>query len=122
MERVVDNSILDRTRAANSRLHALIARTRAALAGRGNFTSEDVHAIAEPVAQMAPIVAEAKKLRTIRPDLDGELQAYAGNLGELQTALEQMRFMLLSRLASTEALRGHMESVGLWAARLRETQ
>ena len=118
----MDNAILDRTRAANAKLHALIGRTRAALAGRSNFTVEDVRAIAEPVAQMAPIVAEAKHLRTLRPDLDGELQAYAGNLGELQTALEQMRFMLLSRLASMEALRGHVESVGLWASRVRQTQ
>ena len=118
----MDTLILERTRAINAKLCALIGRTRAALAGQSNFTAEDVHAIAEPVAQMAPIVAEAKHLRTLRPDLDGELQAYAGNLGELQTALEQMRFMLLSRLASTEALRGHVESVGLWAARLRETQ
>jgi hypothetical protein len=118
----MDDFILDRTRTANAKLHALIDRTRAALAGRNNFTAEDVRAIAEPVAQMTPIVAESKHLRTLQPELEGELESYAGNLDELQTALEQMRFMLLSRLANVQALRGHLESVGLWATRLRQTQ
>jgi hypothetical protein len=122
MERMMEDSILDRVRGVNMRLRELLGRTRDALAGRRNFTVEDVRAIAEPVAQMEPIVAEAKRLRTMRPELDGELEAYAGSLGELQVALQQTRVMLIARLANMEALRGHLETVGLWTAALNQTR
>ncbi len=118
----MEDSILNRIRNANMRLRELLGHTRDALAGRRNFTVEDVRTIAEPVAQMEPIVAEAKRLRTMQPELDGELEAYAGNLGELQVALQHTRVMLIARLANMEALRGHLETVGLWAAALRQTQ
>jgi hypothetical protein len=94
MERLMEDSILNRIRNANMRLRELLGRTRDALAGRRNFTVEDVRAIAEPVAQMEPIVAEAKRLRTLQPELDGEL----------------------------EAMRGHLETVGLWTAALSQTR
>jgi len=122
MERLMEDSILDRVRGANMRLRELLGSTLDALAGRRNFTVEDVRAIAEPVAQMEPIVAEAKRLRTLRPELDGELKTYAGNLDELQVALQHTRVMLIARLANMEALRGHLETVGLWTAALRQTQ
>jgi hypothetical protein len=118
----MEDSILNRIRSANLKLRDLLGRTRDALAGRRNFTVEDVRAIAEPVSQMEPIVAEAKRLRTMRPELDGELEAYAGNLGELQVALQHTRVMLIARLANMEALRGHLETVGLWTAALRQTR
>jgi hypothetical protein len=114
--------ILTIVRGANVKLRGLVQRTRDALAGRYNFNVDDVRAIAEPVSQMAPFIEDAKYLRTLQPELDGELEAYAGNLGEMQVALEQMRFMLLARLAQMEAMRGHVETVGLWAAALRQTQ
>lgn len=118
----MEDSILNRVRRANLKLRDLLGHTRDALAGRRNFTVEDVRAIAEPVAQMAPIVAEAKRLRALQPELDGELEAYAGNLGELQAALQHTRVMLIARLANMEALRGHLETVGLWTATLRQTR
>jgi hypothetical protein len=118
----MEASILDRIRSVNQRLRELLSRTRDALAGQRTFTVEDVRAIAEPVTQMEPIVAEAKRLRALRPELDGELEAYAGNLGELQVALQHTRVMLIARLANMEALRGHLETVGLWTAALRQTR
>lgn len=118
----MEDSILERVRGANAKLAVLLLRTRDALAGRHNFSVEDVRAVADPIEQMAPIVAEAKRLRTLRPDLDSELKVYAGYLGEIETALDQTRFMLLARCANLEALRGHLKTAGLWAAALRQTQ
>jgi hypothetical protein len=118
----MDSSILRHVRGANSRLRALVRVTRDSLAGRRNFGVEDVRAIAEPVSQMAPLIEEAQSLRTLEPELDGELEAYAGNLGEMQEALEQMRFMLLARRAQMDAMRGHLATVRLWADTLRQTQ
>lgn len=100
----------------------MISRMREALAGRQNFQPEDVRELSEPVAEMEPILAEAKRLRTLQPDLDGELEAYTGNLGEAQKALEQLRFMLLARRANLDAMRSHIETVGYWAAAYRQTR
>jgi hypothetical protein len=115
-------SILDQVRSANEKLRALTSRTRDSLAGRGNFEVADVRAIAEPIGLMQPIVTDAERLRTIHPELDGELEAYAGNLGEMQVALDQMRFMLIARRAHIEAMRSHLETLGMWTAAVRMTQ
>jgi hypothetical protein len=115
-------SLLDRISDVNAKLRALLFRAREALAGRFNFGVEEVRAIVEPVEQMAPIVDQAEQLRTLQPDLDGELKAYGANLGELQTTLDQVRFMLIARRANLASARGHMEAVVQWAAALRQTR
>jgi hypothetical protein len=116
------DSVVERVRGANSKLRALISRMRESLGGRGNFCVVDVREMAEPVGMMQSIIAEADELRTIHPDLNGELEAYAGNLGEMQVALEQMRFMILARRAHIEAMRSHVETLGMWTAAVRLTQ
>jgi len=118
----MEGATLSGIQAVNAKLSALISRTREALAGRRNFTVEDVREIAQPVSEMDPIVARANELRTLRPEVKGELEKYAGNLGELQTVLDQMRFMLIARGAHMESMRSHIETVGLWAAALRQTR
>ncbi|HXX20291.1 MAG TPA: hypothetical protein VEJ46_12885 [Candidatus Acidoferrum sp.] len=115
-------SIQDQVRKANEKLRALISRTRDALGGRGSFDVVNVRAIAEPIRSMQLIVAEAERLRTIHPELDTELKVYAGNLSEMQVVLEQTRFMLIARRAHIEAMRGHLETLGLWSATLRMTR
>jgi hypothetical protein len=122
VERLMEAAIANRVREANSKLRELLLRARDALVGRHNFNVEDVRAIAEPVAQMAPIVADAARLRVLQPDLDGQLEAYAANLGELQITLEHVRFMLIARRAHLAAARSHLETFGLWAATLRQTR
>ena len=114
-------SLLDSVRGANLKLSTMLLRVRDALAGRHNIGVEDIHAIAEPVSQMAPLVAQAKKMRTVQPELDSELEVYAENLGEMEKVLEQMRFMLIARRANLEAMRGHVETVELWATAWRQT-
>jgi len=115
-------STAERVRGANAAVRALLGRAREALAGRCDFSIQEVRAIAEPVAQMAPIIEQRQHLRTIEPDLDGQLEAYAATLGELQTTLEQVRFMLLARRAQMAATRAHLQTFGLWAAALRQTR
>lgn len=116
------DSVVGNVRSANEKLRGLISRMRDSLGGRGNFGVVDVREIAEPVEMMQSIVSDAERLRTIHPDLNGELEAYAGNLGEMQVALEQMRFMILARRAHIEAMRSHVETLGMWTAAVRLTQ
>jgi hypothetical protein len=122
MEGITESALSVRVHAVNAKLASMISRMREALAGRQNFQPEDVRELSEPVAEMEPILAEAKRLRTLQPDLDGELEAYTGNLGEAQKALEQLRFMLLARRANLDAMRSHIETVGYWAAAYRQTR
>jgi len=118
----MSDSILQRVRAANAKLQSLLGHTREALAGRSTFDAADVRAISEPVRQIGPLIEQAKMLRTGNADLDAELEAYAGNLADMQKALDQMRFMLLARRAHIEAMRSHLSTLGLWSATLRMTR
>lgn len=118
----MSDSILQRVRGANTKLNSLLLHTREALAGRSTFDAADVRAISEPVGQMGPLIEEAKLLRTSDADLNAQLETYAGNLAEMQVVLEQMRFMLIARRAHIEAMRGHLETLGLWSATLRMTR
>jgi len=122
MERIKESPLTVQVHAVNVRVASLVSRMRDALAGRQNFQAEDVRELSEPVSEMEPILAEAKRLRTLQPDLDGELETYTGNLGEAQKALEQLRFMLLARRANLDAMRSHIETVGHWAAAYRQTR
>ncbi len=118
----MEDATLHRVRGANAKLRALLGRIGDALAGRRNFGVEDVRAIAEPVSEMAPVVCEAERLRVDVPGLQGEFETYAKNLGEMHAALDRVRCVLLARCAQTEAQRGHLETVSLWAATWRQTQ
>jgi len=116
------DSVVEQVRRANTKLRAFVAQTRDSLTGRRNFNVTDVRAIAEPVGSVQPIVDDAENLRTVHPDLAGELENYKGNLEEIQVALEQMRVMLIARRASIEAARGHLATLGMWNAAMRLTR
>lgn len=116
------SAALERVRGSNSKLQGLLQKVGDALAGRTNFGVEDVRAIEQPVAEVAPILSEAVQLRAIVPELDQELKVYGQNLGEMQAALDRIRCVLLARSASVEAQRGHLETVNLWTAAWQRTQ
>lgn len=116
------DSLVEQVRNTSAKLRALISQTQNSLAGRGDFNVEAVRAIAEPIGAMQPIIDEANSLRTIHPGLDGELETYKGNLGEMQIALEQVRVMLIARRAHIETARGHLATLGMWSTTLRLTR
>lgn len=106
----------------NARLAELLEGARRALRGEGNFGAEEVRQLRQPVEEMAPIVAESAELRRLRPELDGQLDLYKSNLGQLQTTLEQIRIMLLARQASLEAGRAQLCAVSQWMTAFRQTR
>jgi hypothetical protein len=118
----MESALLDRARRANAELRRQLQRIAEMLAGRGGFGPPEIRAIARPVAEMAPLVAEARRLRTALPELRGELDRYAQNLAEMQTALDRVRLVLLARCAAVEAQRGHLETVTLWASAWQQTR
>ena len=118
----MDESILNRVRSANDRLRSLVDLMRGALAGRCQFGVEEMRAISAPLSEMSPLIADAKRLRKIQPELDGAFEAYAETLSDVQTSLDQVRFMLLARRAQIDSMRGHLQTVGRWAETLGQTR
>ena len=56
-------TILTSVRDANKRLRALLNSAEDAIAGRRNFTVEDLRSAQEPVSKMKPLIDEAKRIR-----------------------------------------------------------
>ena len=116
------DTILASVCSANHRLRALLNGAEDAIAGRGNFTVEDLRSAQEPVNKMAALIDEAKRLRNSDPEISNELQDYAKNLGATQVALDRVRVVLLARCASIEAQRAHIEAVRMWSSAWARTQ
>jgi len=108
--------------AVNARLARLLDDSRRSLKGERDFNVETVRALSQPISEMAPVVAQAKELRLLQPEIDGQLDLYFGQITELRDVLENVRMTLLARRASLEAGRGQLEAVTLWAAALSRTR
>ena len=118
----MEHPLLRRVREVNAQLQLSRGRIGEALAGRRNFTVEDMRAVAEPVRAMEPVVSQAEILRATVPGMPVELEAYWENLSEMDQAFDRLRCMLLGRRAQIEAQRGHLDTVRLWADTWRQTQ
>ena len=106
----------------NARLTRLLEETRGALRGERDFGVEEVGKIRQPMEEMATIVARSAELRRMQPEVAGELDLYKSQLGEMQTALAQIRAMLLARQASLEAGRAQLSAVSQWINAFRQTR
>ncbi len=122
MERLNGSAERDQVRRANARLREILLQARNALAGRQNFAVQEIRALSEPLAEMQAIVFRSADLRASDSELDAELKSYAATLKELQTILEQVRFMLHARRDHLAAAHGHIERISLWAETLKQTQ
>jgi hypothetical protein len=122
VERVDKDDLRDRVQSANSRVQEILSRARGALEGREDFTAQEIRALSEPLREMREIVSRSADLRATDAALDAELDRYGATLEELQTNLEQVRFMLLARKAHLSATHGHIERVTLWTEALKQTR
>jgi hypothetical protein len=118
----MSSPLREKIECVNAQIASLLEDTRRALTGECDFGVEQVRAISKPIAEMAPVMAQAKELRTLQPELEGQLDLYKSQIGELQTTLDQVGVMLLARRAHMEASRSQLEAVTHWAAALRQTR
>ena len=107
---------------ANARIQVLLTHTRGALAGEREFGVEQVRALSVPIQEMAPVMQQAAELRAREPEIAGALDQYKAQLRELQTALDQVRMMLLAKRGQMDSGRVQLDAVSQWAAVLRQTQ
>jgi hypothetical protein len=106
----------------NATLTGYLAEARRALRGECDFGVEEVRRIRGPVEEMAPVLAHSTELLRLQPELAGQLDLYKSQLGDLQTALGQIRAMLLARQASLEAGRAQLSAVSQWMGAFRQTR
>jgi hypothetical protein len=121
MESLMHETPLQTIERVKVRLAGLLGETRRALKGERDFNVEDVRRLREPVGEMASIVAQASEFGP-QPEIAEQLQLYKSQLGELQTALLQIRVMLLSRQASLQASQSHTTAVSQWISAFGRTQ
>ena len=112
----------DRIVGANARLCVLLAETKKALRGERDFGPSEMQSLREPLAEMDPVMARAKELRLLQPELAEGLDLYRAQLGELHGVLEKVRMMLLARRASLWANHAQISAVNRWAKMLKQTQ
>ena len=122
MERVNEIALRGRVQNANLRLREVLSRARGALEGRQDFTVQEIRELSEPLREMREIVSRSAELRAADAEMDSELASYSETLKELQTSLEQVRFMLIARKAHLSAAHGHIERITLWTEALKQTQ
>ena len=106
----------------NIALETLVAETRRALCGEREFGSPQVQALSAQLQRMAPIVSRADELRKSEPANSAALDTYAGLLRQLQTTLEQIHVMLLSRQTQMQQRQLQLHCINQWASALRQTQ
>jgi hypothetical protein len=118
----VPSELLHTIEGVSSQLATLLAETKRALSGESDFGVEQVRALSQPVAAMAPIMARAAELQSLHPEIAAPLDHYKSLLRELQTALDRVRVMLLARRSQMDAGRVQLDAVSNWANALSHTR
>jgi hypothetical protein len=118
----VPSEILQTIETVNAQLAALLADTNRSLSGECEFGVEQVRALSQPLAIMAPILAREHELRSLQPELDAPLDLYKSLLRQLQTALDRVRVMLLARRSQMDSGRVQLDAVSHWANALSHTR
>jgi hypothetical protein len=106
----------------NSRIALLLDQARAALRGERDFGVAEVHKLLEPVGEMDSIVAQSSELRRLHPEAAVQLDFYKLQLRDLQTVLQQIRMMLLTRQAGLNASQNNLTAVSRWVSAFNQTR
>jgi len=106
----------------NETLRPLISDSRLALRGERDFGVEMVRALSATIAEMDPIMSNAKQLRAEHPGIAKDLDNYIEQAIELRSLLEQLRIMLTMKQLSLHKESAHMQAVSRWASTLQTTR
>jgi len=108
--------------AVRARIEEQHADARLALHGEREFGVEQVRALSASLKEMAPVMERAAEFRALEPEIAAQLEVYKSQLRELQTTLEQLHLMVLTKRAQMLTRGGQLEAVAKWAGALRQTQ
>jgi hypothetical protein len=122
MDSLMHDTPCDTIKEVNSKIVPLLEEARAALRGERDFGVADVHRLLEPVGEMDSIVAQSSELRRLHPEAAVQLDFYKLQLRDLQTILQQIRMMLLTRQAGLNASQNNLTAVSRWVSALNQTR
>jgi hypothetical protein len=114
-------SLLRRLGLINETLFHLLELTRRSLAGQGEFDLELVRKLSAVVSEAAPIVGRQSVLRVDHPALAAPLDHYLRLATDLQSELDKINIMLLSRRATLDASRTQLHAVSQFVGALSST-
>jgi len=106
---------------ANQELRAFLSRAENVVQGTGDIGAEDLRALGQLLDRMAPEMAEDPRKVPGDAIVQEEVQRYVSNLRSVQVSLEQIRCVMLARLAALDATRRHVEGFHDWANAYQQT-
>ncbi len=118
----MSDDLRNKVECITARVGGLVNETRGALRGESNFGMEEILRIREPLDQMSEIMRQTAAVRTIMPEISGQLEEYKSQLGELQGILDKVRVMLLARQASLMAGRAQLDAASQWMTAYQGTR
>ena len=106
----------------NANLAVLLQDVQGALRGERNFGVENVIKLRGTIEEMDVVLRKYGDLQSTQSDSAAELQLYKIQLNQLQTAIRQLRIMLLARKSDLQALLSHHTAVSRWVGVLNQTR
>jgi len=111
----------ERFLSANEELRNFLRRVENLIKGTGAVTEGDLKGLSQRLANLAPEVGDASRSETLDTDLRSEVAEYVRNLRALQTALEKVRCIMLSRKMQLDFSRRHLNGLHGWVKAYQQT-
>jgi predicted nucleic acid-binding Zn-ribbon protein len=106
---------------ANNELRDFLQRVENLVQGCGNITEGDLQAVSRRLANLAPEIGDAAHSETLDASLRHEVAEYVKNLRALQSALEKVRCVMLTRKMQIESQRQHLTGLQGWVNAYQQT-
>ena len=111
----------ERFRSANHELRNFLDAVRALVRGAGEIEAADLQTLSRLLETMAPEMGAASREAALDAILGEAIAEYKTNLQNLQSALEQVRGVMLARRAQLDAAKQHMDTFQSWVSAYRRT-
>jgi hypothetical protein len=121
MERMMDRHKHERFLSANQELRDFLGRVEHLVKGTGTVTDGDLKSLSQRLSNLAPEIGDASRSETLDADLRMEVAEYVKNLRALQTALEKVRCIMLSRKFQLESAKRHLHGLQGWVNAYSQT-
>jgi len=118
----MDSRVRQTIERANDRLEVLLGDAHRALRGEAIFDGVTVGRMREAIGEMTDVVRRSQELRQAQPELGPAFDHYRAHLRELQTTLQKIRVMLLTRQNSVQANQAQVSAVSRWANAFQQTR
>lgn len=106
---------------ANRELRTFLNLVDALVQGRGDVVPADLRAIGRLLQSMAPEIGDPASRVSEDAERQALIEEYADSLRAVQTALEQVRCVMLARLTQMSAEQGRLGRLQGWARAYQQT-